>query len=183
MNTQTWSLITTVVLAFVGYVATYANNLRLTKRKERLELVNQRISQFYGPLYVISRAGAIAHRALLDKYGREWSFLRKGSPLTEEELKEWRVWVQNVFMPINEVCERLILENAYLIREERMPECLLDFVTHVSSYKAVIKKWQENDFSEHKPLIVYPPELLGYAEKSYSELKAEQLKLIGNTLK
>jgi hypothetical protein len=178
MNTEVVSIIVTVVLAFVGYIATYANNLRTARIKERLNLVNKRIDDFYGPLYVGSRVGYIAWRTLLDKYQREGLFFDEGKPPSEEQLREWQIWVENVFMPLNELREKLILENAYLIREEEMPDCLLRFVTHVSSYKAMIKKWSTGDFSEYIPLIEFPAEMTEYAAKSYQELKTEQLKLI-----
>ena len=74
MSTQIVSLVITVILALTGYIATYANNLRLARRKERLDLINKRIDEFYGPLYVASQAGYIAWRALLDKYKREGLF-------------------------------------------------------------------------------------------------------------
>jgi hypothetical protein len=36
-----------------------------------------------------------------------------------------------IFMPLNDIREKIIIEKAYLIVEEQMPRCLLDFVTHV----------------------------------------------------
>lgn len=178
MNTEVISIIVTVFLAFIGYIVTYVINLRTARIKERLNLVNKRIDEFYGPLYVGSRVGFIAWRTLLDKYQREGLFFDEGKPPSEQQLREWQIWVENVFMPLNVLREKLILENAYLIREEEMPECLLKFVTHVSSYKAMLKKWSDGDFSEYIPLIEFPSELTEYALKSYQELKSEQLMLI-----
>lgn len=178
MNTDVLSIIVTVALAFIGYIVTYAYNLRTARIKERLNLVNKRIDEFYGPLYVGSRAGYIAWRTLLDKYQREGLFFDEDKPPSDERLREWQIWVENVFMPLNELREKLILKNAYLIREEEMPECLLRFVTHVSSYKAMLKKWSTGDFTEYVPLIEFPADLTEYATKSYQELKAEQLDLI-----
>jgi hypothetical protein len=105
----------------------------------------------------------------------------KISHRTMSSLKEWQIWVENVFMPMNEFCEKVILENAYLIREKDMPECLLYFVTHVSSYKAILPKWNARDFSEYTPLIAFPSGLTEYAEQSYRELKKEQLRMIGRS--
>jgi len=104
---------------------------------------------------------------------------RNSFPPTEEELTEWRVWSKNIFLPLNEFLEKLILENAYLIREEKVPECLLRFVTHGSAYKAILKKWESGDFSENTPALDFPVELEENAAHSYQELKAEQLRLIG----
>ncbi|MFK0045124.1 hypothetical protein ACIQU4_13595 [Streptomyces sp. NPDC090741] len=43
----------TVGLAFLGYLATYANGLRLAQRQARLARVNQQLSEFYGPLFAL----------------------------------------------------------------------------------------------------------------------------------
>ena len=42
-----------VLLAFAGYLVTYAYNLRLAQRKDRLERVNKQLSNLYGPLYAL----------------------------------------------------------------------------------------------------------------------------------
>lgn len=180
MSNEMLSLVITVTLAFAGYFATYLNNLRLSKRAEQLDLINKRIKEFYGPLYVASEAGRIAYETLLAKLGKEAVF-DPDFPPTEEELKEWRIWSKKVFFPINEFQEKLILEKAYLIREEEVPECLLHFVAHVSAYKAILEKWESGDFSENAPALDFPVELAEYAANSYRELKAEQLKLIGKS--
>jgi hypothetical protein len=85
-------------------------------------------------------------------------------------------------MPLNNVREKIIIEKAYLIIEEQMPRCLLDFVTHVVGYKAVLSKWAEGDFGERRSTIGWPPEFDGYIERSYMVLKAEQTRLLHNSL-
>jgi hypothetical protein len=75
--------------------------------------------------------------------------------------------------------EDLILRKAHLIRESEMPECLVRFVAHNAAYKAVLKKWANSDFSEYLSIIDFPNEIEDYASRSYQELKAEQVRLIG----
>jgi hypothetical protein len=65
-----------------------------------------------------------------------------------------------------------------LIVEERMPECLLDFVTHVVGYKALLAQWAEGDYTERRSMIGWPPEFDIYVERSYQALKAEQTRLL-----
>ena len=55
------------------------------------------------------------------------------------------LWMTTIFTPLNDIREKVIIENAHLIIEERMPQCLLDFVTHVVGYKAVLAKWANGD--------------------------------------
>jgi len=167
----------TVILAFVGYLATFMSARMLERRRDKLDLVNRRLNEFYGPLYVASQAGNIAYRSLLKKQGKTQSF-----PILDDEMKEWMLWMTTIFMPLNDVREKIIIEKAYLIVEEQMPRCLLDFVTHVVGYKAVLAKWAEGDFSERRSTIGWPPEFDIYVERSYAALKAQQTRLLHSGL-
>jgi hypothetical protein len=165
--------ILTVILAFIGYLVTFLSARMLARRRDKLRLVNKRLNEFYGPLYVASEAGNIAYRSLLKRQGKQ-----KSDPITDEEMKEWMLWMTTIFMPLNDLREHIIIENAHLIIEEQMPKCLLDFVTHVVGYKAVLAKWDEGDYSERRSTIGWPPEFDIYVKNSYAELKAEQTRLL-----
>jgi hypothetical protein len=167
----------TILLAFVGYLATAMIAKILALRKDKLEHVNRRLNEFYGPLYVASQAGNIAYRSLLKKQGKAQSY-----PILDSEMKEWVLWMTTIFMPLNDVREKIIIEKAYLIVEEQMPHCLLDFVTHVVGYKAVLAKWAEGDYSERRSTIGWPPEFDAYVERSYAALKAQQTHLLHGSL-
>jgi hypothetical protein len=167
----------TILLAFVGYLATAWSAKMLARRKDKLEQVNRRLNEFYGPLYVASQAGNIAYRSLLTKQGKTQSF-----PILDSEMKEWMLWMTTIFMPLNDIREKIIIEKAYLIVEEQMPRCLLDFVTHVVGYKAVLAKWAEGDYSERRSTIGWPPEFDAYVERSYAALKAQQTHLLHSSL-
>jgi hypothetical protein len=169
--------ILTVVLAFAGYLVTFMSARMLARRRDKLELVNKRLNEFYGPLYVASQAGNIAYRSLLQKQGKT-----QCHPIRDEDMKEWVLWMKTIFMPLNDVREKIIIEKAYLIVEEQMPHCLLDFVTHVVGYKAVLAKWAEGDYSERRSTIGWPPEFDVYVERSYAALKAEQTELLHSAL-
>jgi hypothetical protein len=168
----------TILLAFVGYLATAWSARMLARRKDKLEQVNRRLNEFYGPLYVASQAGNIAYRSLLKKQGKTQSY-----PILDSEMKEWMLWMTTIFMPLNDVREKIIIEKAYLIVEEQMPQCLLDFVTHVVGYKAVLAKWAEGDYSERRSTIGWPPEFDVYVERSYAALKAQQTRLLHGSLR
>jgi hypothetical protein len=167
------SAILTIILAFVGYLATFLSARMLARRKDKLDLVNRRLNEFYGPLYVASHAGNIAYRSLLDKQGKT-----QCHPIRDEEMKEWVLWMTTIFMPLNDIREKIIIEKAYLIVEEHMPKCLLEFVTHVVGYKAVLAKWAEGDYSERRSTIGWPPAFDEYVTRSYKALKAEQTHLL-----
>ena len=176
-NIAVVKVLATVTLAFLGYVATYLNARILAKKKDRLELVTQRLNEFYGPLYVATRTGRTAYDTLLRKLGRERVIFRGKEP-SQAELEQWVLWMTTVFMPLNEVIEKIIIEKAHLIIEEHMPDCLLQFVTHVVGHRAVLAQWRKGDFSEKQSLIDFPAELNVYAARSYAALKSEQVRLL-----
>ena len=60
----------TIILAFAGYLVTFMGTRMMARRTDLLRLVNQRINEFYGPLYVATVAGNIAYRSLLKKQGK-----------------------------------------------------------------------------------------------------------------
>ncbi|MDR3792219.1 MAG: hypothetical protein P4L03_02450 [Terracidiphilus sp.] len=165
--------ILTIVLAFLSYLVTFLSSRMMARRADMLKLVNQRLNEFYGPLYVAGQAGNIAYRSLLKKQGKTQSY-----PILDSELKEWALWMNTIFMPLNDIREKIIIEKAHLIIEAEMPRCLLDFVTHVVGYKAVMAQWAEGDFSERRSTIGWPPEFDVYVERSYKALKREQMELI-----
>lgn len=165
--------ILTVIVAFAGYAITFASAHMLARRRDKLKLVNKRLNEFYGPLYVASEAGNIAYRTLLNRLGKSQS-----NPIHDSELKDWELWMRTIFIPLNDAREKIIIEKAHLIVEEKMPQCLLDFVTHVVGYKAVLAKWAEGDYSERRSTIGWPPEFDAYVRKSYADLKSQQMRLL-----
>ena len=175
---DTWqnAVALTLLLAFAGYLITFLGNRMMARRTARLQLVDRRLNEFYGPLYVASQAGNIAYRSLLQRQGKT-----QCHPVAPAEIKEWMLWMNTVFMPLNDIREKIIIEKAHLIVEEQMPRCLLDFVTHVVGYKAVLAKWAEGDYSEMRSTIGWPPEFDRYVERSYAALKAEQTGLLHNS--
>jgi hypothetical protein len=167
------TLLLTVILALAGFFTTWISTRMMARRQDKLSLVNKRLNEFYGPLYVASEAGNIAYRSLLRRQGKE-----KSDPIRDEEMRDWVLWMTNIFMPLNDIREKIIIEKAYLIVEEQMPQCLLDFVTHVVGYKAVLAKWADGDYTERRSTIGWPPEFDIYVKKSYAALKAEQTRLL-----
>ncbi len=175
--------VVTIGLAFVGIMAAYITARMHARNKDRLELVNRQLSELYGPLYMASQAGEIAYKELLQKYGRKKDFFEEGHENPpQKELDEWIVWVKNIFLPLNDLREKIIIEQAHLIIENSAPRCLLDFVTHVVGYKAILVRWEKGDFSEKWSIKDFPRDLTEYAENSYHDLKKQQARLLNSLL-
>lgn len=167
----------TIILAFLSYLMAFLSSRMMARRADMLKLVNMQLNEFYGPLYVAGQAGNIAYRSLLARQGKTQSY-----PILDSELKDWVLWMETIFMPLNDIREKIIIEKAHLIIEEEMPRCLLDFVTHVVGYKAIMARWAEGDYSERRSTIGWPPEFDAYVERSYKTLKAQQMALIHTSL-
>ncbi|MCR5864076.1 hypothetical protein [Aquincola sp. J276] len=178
MTVAHWSILVTITLALVGYVASYSSSLLHARRKERLELVTKQLNDFYGPLYLSTRSSAIAYAAYVKKQSAGPS--PANAMLAEPQaLREWRSRVKEVLMPMNLLQETIILNSAHLIREPQVPGCLLQLMAHIAAWKAVLKKWQMDDFSDQFSLIPYPRGVEEYVAAGFKELKAEQLRLMG----
>ena len=59
----------TILVALLGYLATYFNNLRLSQRSEKLARVNRQLSELYGPLFALTHAAETAWRAYTSDKG------------------------------------------------------------------------------------------------------------------
>lgn len=173
------TIVVTICLAFIGYIATYLNNIAVARRKDRLERINLQLRNLYGPLYATDQASRIAWDAFRSRYRPSGSFFRSTPPPTKEELEAWRLWMSEVFMPLNLRMEKIIVENADLILGDQMPDSFLEFIAHVAAYKPVIKKWQSGDYSEHTSFSNYPTEMRQHIVSSYSQLKKEQEIILG----
>jgi hypothetical protein len=173
------TIVVTISLAFIGYIATYLNNIAVARRKDRLERINLQLRNLYGPLYATDQASMIAWDAFRSRYRPGGSFFSSTSPPTKEELEAWRLWMSEVFMPLNLRMEKIIVENADLILGDQIPDSFLQFIAHVVAYKPVIKKWQTGDYSEHTSFSNYPTEIHQHIVSSYIHLKEEQEIILG----
>lgn len=173
-------LLIPITLAFIGIAATYFNNLASARRKDRLERINNQLKNLYGPLLITEQSASAAWSAFRRRYRPQKHFFGEGEPPTEEELAAWRLWMSEVFMPLNLRMEQIVLGNADLIEDSSMPESFLHLAAHVASYKPLLKRWQSQDYSQHQPLLNFPSQTLReYVERRFVELKSEQARLLG----
>ena len=175
------TLSVTVLVAAAGFFATYLNNLRLARRKDRLDRVSKQLSDFYGPLLALSGAADSSWVGFRDKYrpGTPY-FFDSEDPPTEEETELFRLWMRHVFMPLNVRMVDVVTNKADLLDEPYVPEFLLQLCAHVASYQAILQQWDNEDFSENAPEIGFPgEEIIQYAAVTFGRLKAEQNDLLG----
>ena len=167
-----------VLLAVAGYLAAHASRLRLDQRTNQLNRINAQLAELYGPLFALSSATSTAWKQFRGKYRPGRAFF-DGEPPSDADLVAWRLWMREVFMPSNLRMTELITSKSDLLIEDHIPTCLLTLCAHVAAYQAVLKRWEERDFSEHTALVNFPLDVLDYASKSFLFLKREQARLLG----
>ncbi|MGW5665046.1 hypothetical protein ACWEWG_34075 [Streptomyces sp. NPDC003758] len=176
------ALVVTIGLAFVGYVATYLNGLRLSQRQERLARLNRQLSDFYGPLFALTEANSRSFHAFKERNARpdgRSPFIHE-TPPTEEELAEWRLWVTTVFLPNIQAMRDLVIRHADLLKEPEMPPILLQLCAHVSGYEITAARWTQGGYDQHLSLVPFPSEELAvYARQGFADLKREHARLLG----
>jgi hypothetical protein len=169
-----------VLLAAAGYIATYVYNLKLAQRKDRLDRVNQQLSDFYGPLLALVSSTHSCWEAFRKRYRPGRPFWDPDSPPTDEEAAAWRLWMVEVFTPLNAAIADVITQNAELLDESEMPQELLDTCAHIKAYRPVIKRWEAGDFSHNTSVIGFPSrQVRKFASEGFTRLKAEQSDLLG----
>jgi hypothetical protein len=176
--------VVTIALAFVGYLATYFNSVRLSQRQERLSRVNRQLSDFYGPLFALTEANNRIFSAFMATTatgpdGRS-PFAVGGEPPTDDDLAEWRLWVTTVFLPNIKTIRDIVVERADLLAEPQVPPVLLELSAHVSEHEIIEAKWARGDYSQHLSDVPFPAEELArYARQAFVRLKEEQRGLLG----
>ncbi|MDF5758096.1 hypothetical protein [Spongiactinospora sp. TRM90649] len=170
----------TVLLAVAGLIVTYVTNLRLARRKDRLDRVSRQLAEFYGPLFALMEAS--------DRlWGEMWprQSFAPGTPRpTPSQMATWRRWMTHVYMPLNRRMAEIVITRADLLVEDHLPKCLEDLCAHVIGYEAVLAHWQEDgfdsaDWKDHISLIDFPRNgLWPYVQHSFTTLKREQARLL-----
>jgi hypothetical protein len=173
------ALLITVLLGFLGYLTKYWNDVLVAQRKDQLDRTNQQLRLLYGPLLAADLAAGEAWITFRKKYRPNISYWNDSPRPTPVEAKAWRTWMKEVFMPLNLIMYKAILEHADLLEYGQMPKCMLKLIAHVSTYKAVLAQWENDEFSEHVAPVPYPgEELRVHVTKIFELLKERQEKLL-----
>lgn len=179
MTIEAWALAVPALVALAGFLAKYVSDRRLTARDNRLARTNEQLREFYGPLLSLVSASNSSWVVFRRTHRPGGGYFKADPPISTEDETAWRLWMTTVFMPINRQVRDIVITQAHLLDDEGMPSCLLDLCAHVSAYEAILARWAEGDFSEHKPSLVYPsPALEQYAAKGFAEVKRRQLSLL-----
>jgi hypothetical protein len=169
----------TLVVAVAGFVAAFLNSKRLNERNDKLVRVNRQLSDLYGPMLMLVSASDVSWRTFMTEYGEGnlSAATPEGAPLVDKE--EWMIWVKAALAPLNRQLADKLVKGGDLLIEQEVPPVLIRFIAHVSSWEAVIARWDQDDTSQLFAVVNHPGrELLNYAETGYSQLKETQAALL-----
>lgn len=175
----------TMVPVFVGLLAiagAYWNATRLERTKAEFALLNEQLAKLYGPLYALSQASYETWLRFREHNRPQQRYFDAEVPPSEEDLETWRMWMSNVFMPMNEMMVTAIVNNVHLVEGGSLPQSFMDLVAHVEAYRVVKQRWAMGDHSEHVSLLQFPRQFQTDVEETFQVLKARQARLIGTRL-
>jgi hypothetical protein len=180
-----------LVLALLAFVFSALDQ----RRGDDLKYVNLQIEKLYGPLYALTQAdnsvwvvfkqyymkNCLVDTNVLTIHKPETSCFNPNHPPTADEVTTWRVWMREVFEPLNVKMENVILANPQLVIGNQLPRAFLDLISHTEGYKAVISRWNESEVQDlatyqtsEKNIAInldYPDALITCVEDAYSKLK------------
>jgi hypothetical protein len=181
MEVRAWAIVASIGVAISGYLFTHFHDRRVRAKAAQLDRVNLQLRNLYGPLYAILKAGDSVWDAFQAKHwpahGRQ-GYFGHDDETTDAEKLTWRIWMTEVFEPLNARMESAILNNLDLVEGGEVPQVFLEAIAHVAAYRAVYRRWQDGDFSEHISVFNFPSEILRVVEPQFKSLLAEQQRLI-----
>eukprot|EP00887_Chlorella_sp_A99_P003010 scaffold9.g3010.t1 len=134
-----------IVPAMAGYLFTYYNTKKADERKAQIE----RVRLLYGPLLACVHATRTAYAAMVRQHSPDGSTEgfrravreRPEGPEGEAYRRAWHGcsagrWMRTVLQPLNEKAADIIVNNVNMLEAARLDPILLQFVAHVSAYKA-----------------------------------------------
>ncbi len=147
------SLAAALFLAVTGYFATYAANISLRRREGQLSRINAQLQYLYGPLV----ANLDATELLFDQW-RVSRLLMPGGwvQATAGDREQWRHWMRTVFLPTNEQMLGIVWEHAHLVEGNDLPPELQVLCAHIIAYRGLLASWDEGDYSQVTPPILFP---------------------------
>jgi hypothetical protein len=177
------------------------------RRTDRLNRINQQLSQLYGKLSILYEIGMRDWCSFIEQHGNDSKmyarefvrFFPNGEnvddlpPPTAEQLKAYRKWLKTLFTKTNEKMLEVIYANADLVIGKSMPQVLILFAQHVSSMRLLQVTLEEEEHKEEsgsksailddwkeyvKLMAPYPGDTGYYIGACFEVLKEEQERLL-----
>jgi hypothetical protein len=185
--TAEWTVAGMLILGILGLFAAglqYIANSKRDRMKAQLKYVQTQLRELYGPLLALAEINQRTRRAFHRTYNpstpshRFWT--DPEHPPTENDIKAWRLWMAEIWLPNDIRMTELIMAHGELVIQNGMPECLIDLCAHtliMKSYLAGLEEGEPIDI-RHVPEYSYD-RILSYLVDSYTNRKRLQDRLQG----
>ena len=175
------TLVAAALTAAVGYVFSVLQE----RRRTELQTVENQIRLLYGPLYALTQSNQAAWASFRSTYRPGTVAYWEGDAPSADQVKAWRLWMSQVFQPMNMKMRDAIIDNTQLIVGEEMPSAFQDLIAHTESYRAVLSSWRPEDRCAHQGCdylterantapLDYPVSLAACVAKDYARLRELQ---------
>jgi hypothetical protein len=174
------TLTVTVIVALLGFLATYLNNIAMARRQARLDRLTRQLSEFYGPLYSIVRISGILFLGFKNRHIERFGSWRVGGFGSPDAAAHFHAWMKEVFLPLNERIVEILLTRSDLLEETDIPDVLLTAAANAWGWKPILSRWEQGDLGDVDSIMPYPhEELAAYSEKAFLTVKREHRELLG----
>ena len=132
-----------VIPATLGYFAQFLDGIR----KDRLAFTNNQLEKLYGALYALTQASVVTWKQFVASNWPNKSkyFFDPAQPPSIEQVTSWRLWMRNVFQPMNLMIEQTIVSNSQLVVGNEMPPVFQKMIAQTEAYKAIMAGWKDTD--------------------------------------
>jgi hypothetical protein len=98
-----------------------------------------------------------------------------------ESASAYRLWVQEVFHPLNERAAELVIARSDLMLGMKVDPSMPELVAHVAATRIAIKQWIAGDFHKRN-LVHFPDDLHISVRKAFETLRNRQAQLLGQKM-
>lgn len=160
-----------VALAIFAYLLNVRSEAIKAKHSAELEWVGLQLRDLYGPLFVLAEENERTWRAFRSAYLPPIAERRGTNELTDAQQDLWRKWVTVAFLPSARRMRDIILQHGHLFIGSEIPETVLEFCSHVTSYEMLTTDWSSG-LSDGSPIVRHPGDaFIKYITHSYQTLR------------
>lgn len=166
-----------IVLAIVNFIIAGLHTRWKRARETELAFVESQLRDLYAPLRAISHANENTYAKYAEVYSAVIKKLNNGETLSSGEAGNWLLWNTKVFQPANRRMREIMLTNAHLFRTGELPPKVLDFISHVESYEALISTLNPDHLQLTNEIVHYPVGFVQVIAEDYAAVVKRYQKL------
>lgn len=165
---------------------TQAAQLEQRKREWKMNLLNEQISKYYGPISALLKEQTIIKQRIWEQIGREFIFENgndKLSDLAPEEQLIWTHFVDNYKLPLHRKIIEIMQNNAHLALHGDHEACVNNFLDYSLGWELLDSQKRAGvpNYYEYYYSFNYPKEFDNYIHTTLTNLINEKASLINNT--